>query len=285
MLNNFKDWVEEYDDIVEMSREEENVLAETNNLLKERWELYRDNYIDIINELASFYEDAQQDIIDAQKDAYDEMKELDDNYLEELKKNIEARRNARDRENSIQDITDKQKRLNMLMRDTSGRNASEIADLQKEIQDAQQNLIDEDTDSLIEALEAANEEQQDRWDEQIDLMEKQLEADKKNGEFIRMAEEEFAKGPQHVRDLFEEFYSASGQYSGAEILKKMDELIANLGTAFKYFNGENPMKGALGTSDTSTPGISGAPASTFPPALSDRVLPARSAWLWWQWWN
>lgn len=261
MLNNFKDWVEEYDDIVELSREEENVLAETNNLLKERWELYRDNYIDIINELASFYEDAQRDIIDAQKDAYDEMKELDDNYLEELKKNIEARRNARDRENSIQDITDKQKRLNMLMRDTSGRNASEIADLQKEIQDAQQNLIDEDTDRIIEALEAANEEQQDRWDEQIDLMEKQLEADKKNGEFIRMAEEEFAKGPQHVRDLFEEFYSASGQYSGAEILKKMDELVAKLGTAFKYFNGENPMEGALGTSDTSTPGISGAPAN------------------------
>ena len=261
MLNNFKDWVEEYDDIVELSREEENVLAETNNLLKERWELYRDNYIDIINELASFYEDAQQDIIDAQKDAYDEMKELDDNYLEELKKNIEARRNARDRENSIQDITDKQKRLNMLMRDTSGRNASEIADLQKEIQDAQQDLIDEDTDRLIEALEAANEEQQDRWDEQIDLMEKQLEAGKKNGEFIRMAEEEFARGPQHVRDLFEEFYSASGQYSGAEILKKMDELVAKLGTAFKYFNGENPMEGALGTSDTSTPGISGAPAN------------------------
>lgn len=261
MLNNFKDWVEEYDDIVELSRDEENVLAETNNLLKERWELYRDNYIDIINELASFYEDAQRDIIDAQKDAYDEMKELDDNYLEELKKNIEARRNARDRENSIQDITDKQKRLNMLMRDTSGRNASEIADLQKEIQDAQQSLIDEDTDRLIEALEAANEEQQDRWDEQIDLMEKQLEADKKNGEFIRMAEEEFAKGPQHVRDLFEEFYSTSGQYSGAEILKKMDELVAKLGTAFKYFNGENPMEGALGTSDTSTPGISGAPAN------------------------
>ena len=261
MLNNFKDWVEEYDDIVELSREEENVLAETNNLLKERWELYRDNYIDIINELASFYEDAQRDIIDAQKDAYDEMKKLDDNYLEELKKNIEARRNARERENSIQDITDKQKRLNMLMRDTSGRNAGEIADLQKEIQDAQQDLIDEDTDRLIEALEAANKEQQDRWDEQIDLMEKQLEADKKNGEFIRMAEEEFAKGPQHVRDLFEEFYSASGQYSGAEILKKMDELVANLGTAFKYFNGENPMEGTLGTSDTSTPGISGAPAN------------------------
>ena len=261
MLNNFKDWVEEYDDIVELSRDEENILAETNNLLKERWELYRDNYIDIINELASFYEDAQQDIIDAQKDAYDEMKELDDNYLEELKKNIEARRNARDRENSIQDITDKQKRLNMLMRDTSGRNASEIADLQKEIQDAQQDLLDEDTDRLIEALEAANEEQQDRWDEQIDLMEKQLESDKKNGEFIRMAEEEFAKGPQHVRDLFEEFYSASGQYSGAEILKKMDELVAKLGTAFKYFNGENPMEGALGTSDTSTPGISGTPAN------------------------
>lgn len=261
MLNNFKDWVEEYDDIVELSRDEENILAETNNLLKERWELYRDNYIDIINELASFYEDAQQDIVDAQKDAYDEMKKLDDNYLEELKKNIEARRNARDRENSIQDITDKQKRLNMLMRDTSGRNASEIADLQKEIQDAQQDLIDEDTDRLIEALEAANEEQQERWDEQIDLMEKQLEADKKNGEFIRMAEEEFAKGPQHVRDLFEEFYSASGQYSGAEILKKMDELVAKLGTAFKYFNSENPMEGALGTSDTSTPGISGAPAN------------------------
>lgn len=242
VLNNFKKWAEEYDDIVDFGREEQNNLDKIKTTLDELWKDYRSNYIDLVNELAQYYEEAQQKIIDDQKDAYDKMKELDDNYLDELRKNIEARRAARDRENDVEDITKKQKRLAMLMRDTSGRNAGEIADLQKEIQDAQQNLIDDDVDRVLDSIEDANDKQQENWDNAIDVLEKQLEADKENGKFIKMAEEEFAKGPEAVRRKFEEFYNEKGSYSQAEIYKKLNDVDDKLDTAMEYFRGNDIRK-------------------------------------------
>lgn len=253
ILNNFKKWAEEYDDIVDFGREEQNNLDKIKTTLDELWKDYRSNYIDLVNELAQLYEDAQQKIIDDQKDAYDKMKELDDNYLDELRKNIEARRAARDRENDVEDITKKQKRLAMLMRDTSGRNAGEIADLQKEIQDAQQNLIDNDVDRVLDSIEDANDKQQENWDNAIDVLEKQLEADKENGKFIRMAEEEFAKGPEAVRRKFEEFYNEKGSYSQAEIYKKLNDVDDKLDTAMEYFRG-NDIRGDVGSTGSGAGG-------------------------------
>ena len=253
VLNNFKKWAEEYDDIVDFGREEQNNLDKIKTTLDELWKDYRSNYIDLVNELAQYYEEAQQKIIDDQKDAYDKMKELDDNYLDELRKNIEARRAARDRENDVEDITKKQKRLAMLMRDTSGRNAGEIADLQKEIQDAQQNLIDDDVDRVLDSIEDANDKQQENWDNAIDVLEKQLEADKENGKFIKMAEEEFAKGPEAVRRKFEEFYNEKGSYSQAEIYKKLNDVDDKLDTAVEYFKG-NDIRQDVGSTGSGTGG-------------------------------
>lgn len=253
VLNNFKKWAEEYDDIVDFGREEQNNLDKIKTTLDELWKDYRSNYIDLVNELAQYYEEAQQKIIDEQKDAYDKMKELDDNYLDELRKNIEARRAARDRENDVEDITKKQKRLAMLMRDTSGRNAGEIADLQKEIQDAQQNLIDDDVDRVLDSIEDANDKQQENWDNAIDVLEKQLETDKENGKFIKMAEEEFAKGPEAVRRKFEEFYNEKGSYSQAEIYKKLNDVDDKLDTAMEYFRG-NDIRQNVGSTGFGTGG-------------------------------
>ena len=240
ILNNFRKWAEEYEDIVEFSREQENSINSINSKLLELWYQYRSDYVDLVNQLADFYEQAQQKIIDDQKDAYDKLKEQDDNYLDELRKNIEARRKARDRENDVDEIVKKQKRLAMLMRDSSGRNAGEIADLQKEIQNAQQDVIDEDIDRVIDSMEEANDKQQENWDNVIDKLQEQLDQDKENGKFIRLAEQKFEEGPEAVMEAFKDFFKTTGPYSQAEIDKKLQEILNILPKAFKYFNGENP---------------------------------------------
>ena len=240
ILNNFKKWAEEYEDIVEFSREQENSINSINSKLLELWYQYRSDYVDLVNQLADLYEQAQQKIIDDQKDAYDKLKEQDDNYLDELRKNIEARRKARDRENDVDEIVKKQKRLAMLMRDSSGRNAGEIADLQKEIQNAQQDVIDEDIDRVIDSMEEANDKQQENWDNVIDKLQEQLDQDKENGKFIRLAEQKFEEGPEAVMEAFKGFFQTTGPYSQAEIDKKLQEILNILPQAFKYFNGENP---------------------------------------------
>lgn len=240
ILNNFKKWAEEYEDIVEFSREQENSINSINSKLLELWYQYRSDYVDLVNQLADLYEQAQQKIIDDQKDAYDKLKEQDDNYLDELRKNIEARRKARDRENDVDEIVKKQKRLAMLMRDSSGRNAGEIADLQKEIQNAQQDVIDEDIDRVIDSMEEANDKQQENWDNVIDKLQEQLDQDKENGKFIKLAEQKFEEGPEAVMEAFKDFFKTTGPYSQAEIDKKLQEILNILPQAFKYFNGENP---------------------------------------------
>ena len=251
ILNNFKKWAEEYEDIVEFSREQENSINSINSKLLELWYQYRSDYVDLVNQLADLYEQAQQKIIDDQKDAYDKLKEQDDNYLDELRKNIEARRKARDRENDVDEIVKKQKRLAMLMRDSSGRNAGEIADLQKEIQNAQQDVIDEDIDRVIDSMEEANDKQQENWDNVIDKLQEQLDQDKENGKFIRLAEQKFEEGPEAVMEAFKGFFQTTGPYSQAEIDKKLQEILNILPKAFKYFNGENPAENPGGTGNKS----------------------------------
>ena len=251
ILNNFRKWAEEYEDIVEFSREQENSINSINSKLLELWYQYRSDYVDLVNQLADFYEQAQQKIIDDQKDAYDKLKEQDDNYLDELRKNIEARRKARDRENDVDEIVKKQKRLAMLMRDSSGRNAGEIADLQKEIQNAQQDVIDEDIDRVIDSMEEANDKQQENWDNVIDKLQEQLDQDKENGKFIKLAEQKFEEGPEAVMEAFKDFFKTTGPYSQAEIDKKLQEILNILPKAFKYFNGENPAENPGGTGNKS----------------------------------
>lgn len=252
ILNNFKKWAEEYEDIVEFSREQENSINSINSKLLETWYNYRSDYVDLVNQLAELYEQAQQKIIDDQKDAYDKLKEQDDNYLDELRKNIDARRKARDRENDVDEIVKKQKRLAMLMRDSSGRNAGEIADLQKEIQDAQQDVIDEDIDRVIDSMEEANDKQQENWDNVIDKLQKQLDQDKENGKFIRLAEQKFEEGPEAVMEQFKIFFKTGNtSYSQAEIDKKLKEVLDKLDNAFEYYNGNNPAENPGGTGNKS----------------------------------
>lgn len=252
ILNNFKKWAEEYEDIVEFSREQENSINSINSKLLETWYNYRSDYVDLVNQLAELYEQAQQKIIDDQKKAYDKLKEQDDNYLDELRKNIDARRKARDRENDVDEIVKKQKRLAMLMRDSSGRNAGEIADLQKEIQDAQQDVIDEDIDRVIDSMEEANDKQQENWDNVIDKLQKQLDQDKENGKFIRLAEQKFEEGPEAVMEQFKIFFKTGNtSYSQAEIDKKLKEVLDKLDNAFEYYNGNNPAENPGGTGNKS----------------------------------
>lgn len=247
-LNNFKKWAEEYEDIVEFSREQENSINSINSKLLETWYNYRSDYVDLVNQLAELYEQAQQKIINDQKDAYDKLKEQDDNYLDELRKNIDARRKARDRENDVEEIVKKQKRLAMLMRDSSGRNAGEIADLQKEIQNAQQDVIDEDIDRVIDSMEEANDKQQENWDNVIDKLQEQLDQDKENGKFIRLAEQKFEEGPEAVMKQFEIFFrTGNTPYSQAEIDQKLKEVLDKLDNAFEYYNGNNPAENPGGT--------------------------------------
>ena len=89
---------------------------------------------------------------------------------DEVKKAIDMRRRAEDNAKTEADIQKKQQRLAMLRADTSGGNALEIAQLEKEIGDAQQSYQRTLEDQLIQDLQDQADKAAEQRDEQIELM-------------------------------------------------------------------------------------------------------------------
>jgi hypothetical protein len=75
--------------------------------------------------------------IDAQEELYDTINEANDKMLSLLSAKIEEDRQSRKKDEDEQDLRDKRNKLAYLAQDTSGANALEILNLQKDIDEAE----------------------------------------------------------------------------------------------------------------------------------------------------
>lgn len=227
-------WIDKYDELVSKQDELNQSLTDYHGELVSTWEQWRDSFISLINDLAQVYEEDAQNAIDAQKDKYDELKKLDDDYLERLKKNIQARRDARDKENQYNELAEKQSRLSLLMRDTSGMYAEEIAQLQKEITEAQQDISDSEVDSIIEKLEDEYDIQHQYWDRLIEKQQSQLDQMRKNGEYLKIAEQDIRQNPDAVYEKMAAYWE--DKYSQTEIVAKLEDLSQSISEAKQFLS-------------------------------------------------
>ena len=227
-------WIDKYDKLISKQDELNQSLTDYHGKLVSTWEQWRDSFISLINDLAQVYEEDAQNAIKAQKDKYDELKKLDDDYLERLKKNIQARRDARDKENQYNELAEKQSRLSLLMRDTSGMYAEEIAQLQKEITEAQQDISDSEVDSIIEKLEDEYDIQHQYWDRLIEKQQSQLDQMRENGEYLKIAEQDIRQNPDAVYEKMAAYWE--DKYSQTEIIAKLEELSQSIGEAKQFLS-------------------------------------------------
>ena len=227
-------WINKYDELVSKQDELNQSLTDYHGELVSTWEQWRDSFISLINDLAQVYEEDAQNAIDTQKDKYDELKKLDDDYLERLKKNIQARRDARDKENQYNELAEKQSRLSLLMRDTSGMYAEEIAQLQKEITEAQQDISDSEVDSIIEKLEDEYDIQHQYWDRLIEKQQSQLDQMRENGEYLKIAEQDIRQNPDAVYEKMAAYWE--DKYSQTEIVAKLEDLSQSISEAKQFLS-------------------------------------------------
>lgn len=125
----------------------------------------------IADALKAQYEEQVNDL----KDKYEAMKDADDDYLDALQDAIDKQRKLRDEENAWEDLATKEKKLSLMQRDTSGANALETANLEKEIEDDRQNLLDQAIDNIIDGLSKLYESQQELRDSELELKDALLE--------------------------------------------------------------------------------------------------------------
>lgn len=136
----------------------------------------RDKVIDLQDKVVEVLKEKYQEEIDATKDKYSALEEADNDYLDALEEAIEKQRKLRDRENSYEDLAQKERKLALLRRDTSGANQKDVLSLEDEVQQDREKLLDDEVDSLIDSMKEMYETQKEARDAEIEYLEDVLDA-------------------------------------------------------------------------------------------------------------
>lgn len=124
--------------------------------------------VDLEEEMKNTLKEKYDDEISNIENKYSAMEEADNEYVNELEKAIEKQRKLRDQENSWNELADKERKLSLMQRDTSGGNLAETRNLQKEVQDDRQDLLDNAIDNMIDGLKEMYELQKESRDAEIE---------------------------------------------------------------------------------------------------------------------
>lgn len=227
------DWIDAYDDLLGRQTDLNEELDDYKKELKDLWEGWRDDYIDILEQLTDILQREDEKALEEKEKFYDKLEQQSQDYLDAVRKNIEAERDARDKANSYEDLSKKQKRLSLLQRDTSGRYSSEIQSLQEEIANAQQELADQQVDDMLQQLEDQMDADERRHSETLDMMQKQIDEYVETRAYIKEAEKIIAQGDEAILAKLMEGEDYL-QASDAERQKMLDEWGPQIGSLNKY---------------------------------------------------
>lgn len=162
-----------------------NENKEIDNENEKRLESYLNSYVSFAKTIGDIMKEQSEQEVSDLKEKYDEMKAADDDYLNALEEAIQKQRDLRDKENSYEELAQKQKKLSLLQRDTSGAMQKDILSLEKDIEKTQQDIFDKEVDDLINGIKELYEVQQEERDALIE----NKEAVKENTEWTKMAAE------------------------------------------------------------------------------------------------
>lgn len=222
-------WIDQYDDILGRQTDLNNELDDYKKQLKDLWEGWRDDYIDLTDQIAEIYQERDEKLLEEKEEYYETLEEQDQKYLDSVRRNIEAERKARQKAKSYEDIADKQKRLALLERDTSGRYTSEVLQLREEIGQSQQDMADQEVDDMLEALERQMDEDAEQHKEILEAMQQQIDENIENRVYIERAEETIAMGDQAILDVLmtSEEYLQSSEAQRQQMIDEWGPQIVN----------------------------------------------------------
>ena len=145
----------------------EDKIEQLNEEFLEQQKKARDEYIDLQDQMMDVLREKYQQEIDDLQNKYDAMNEADNKYLESLQKNLDKQRKLRDQEKNWNELTNKERKLSLMQRDTSGGNLADVKSLQNEIEDQRTQLLDDAVDQIIEKLSEFYELQKEARDAEI----------------------------------------------------------------------------------------------------------------------
>ena len=158
----------------DLIKQQQNNTKEQRNEYKEREKIekeYLKNYTNIQEDVINILKESAQEEVDITKNKYDALKEADSDYINALEEAIQKQRDLRELSNQEENLAQKEKKLSLMRRDTSGANAKEVKSLEEEIDKDRQDLLDKNVDNIINNMKELYEKQAEARDAEIEYME------------------------------------------------------------------------------------------------------------------
>lgn len=163
--------IDEYDDITQQITDNTTALEENNQQIEENIRTLRDKYIEMENQVLSALQSSYEKQIELKQKELDSRIEADEEYLSALQKNLDREKEMRKKAQTAEEKAQLQRKIALLERDTSGRNAKEIASLREQLRQMQEDEYYTGREDAIIAAENAAKAEQDILQNQIDIME------------------------------------------------------------------------------------------------------------------
>ena len=167
-VSQLEEWMDGLNDI-------EDELNDIEDRIEEVKELGKDEYLDLENAIKDAVAFAYQEEIDKLSEINESINDTNTQLIDAISKQVNRIRQQRENENTERELQEKQRQLQYLQQDTSGANAMEILQLQKEIAEGQQDYTDTLIDQKISELQEQNDEAATQREQQITLMQAQLD--------------------------------------------------------------------------------------------------------------
>lgn len=167
----------------------EDQIGDLQDAVVENQKLGRDEYIQFEQDTIKALETLRQEEIDELQSVYNAINNGNQATIDALNAGIEEYRNQREQDDALKDIGQQERKLALMMTDTSQANQLDILNAQKSLDDARQNYTDSLIDKAIDNMSKQAEEAQKQRELQIQLMEEQLKYDLKNGIIAKEAQE------------------------------------------------------------------------------------------------
>ena len=193
----FEQLTKTYSDELQLKKNNTKTAKDT---LKEREKYEKDflkKYTDVQKDVIDVLKAAAEDELKTTQEKYDALKEADDDYISALEDAIQKQRDLRDRENSEEELAQKQKKLSLMQRDTSGANAKDIQKLENDIENDREKLLDQSIDTIINDMKEVYEKQAEARDAEIEYMESVTE----NAQYFNEWAQNIVSSWQSVEDM------------------------------------------------------------------------------------
>ena len=228
-------------------------LEDANNALEDILNNGKEQYGDLEDRVYEAIVYREQEKIDSLEKINDSINDANKDLIDSIQNNLDKIRQDRQNQKTEKDITEKERRLAYLRRDTSNANALEIKKLEEELADQKEDYTDTLIDQKISELQDQNDAAAEQRQQQINLLQAQLDSDEKRGEFWKEAHTLIKNGIDQTTGelkknsaMVELLKSAEG-WEGLSAVGKMvwmDELNSTASEAWTFF--KNYMNTAMG---------------------------------------